>query len=765
MGQSSDRALPGGFIALICVVALLVIVAVWSRLSAPDVEAVTTTLDFTPASTTSLPSLSTTTTPTPDAELPADPLSSEAPGWSRLDPGFLGARTDFVVLPADDRVVVWGGIATSSGDEAFGQYYRFGGWSNMAPSPVEAGRDPVTVWADDEMFVYSGAAAAWNPDSNTWRNLAYPATGTSAIAGHPVAGVWTDDEVILIGNETHPPTTQSRLFAVTYGSDLGCCRVLDDPPDSLAYGQAFWTGDEVILIGGLVNDLGGANSEVEVLSPVRLSTLDVDSGSWTTHDTPDWLEPSRIEAIWTGESLMVVDRNLSAGRWTREDGWEQLPGLPIAGGNCEAKLANTGTDVYVSFCDRMAAWSEVSNRWTQIVMPQPGTGFPELGCEFIADPTVFDRVAAWCSDGFETSFWTLDTASFEAGRWSTQSLTDGSSPWELLPNPAADNLPGTTLVASDSELLWFGGHGVSKESYGGWGYDHRAAVLHRIPYAPYPGRFGQAAVWTDSEMIIFRGPTTAWNPIEQTWRVVADAAPAPLLVENGVVWTGSEVVFIGRATRTFNGGTALDPTTDQWRDLPTSPLASWSDSGIAWSGERIYVLDAWKPTGTDGTKGEQRLLSYDPESNAWELLPAIPQQLNISSAATGWVNGEFIAVGANWVDFDRSGPLESAPFIAGAAYSPDTGRWREIALPRQPTLMVPGIDRSLTAVAHGDRLAVIFPALDFDLDAAIGFYDPRRNTWEYIEGAPSPSADASLVSGFRVLAYLAEGGTALLHTP
>jgi hypothetical protein len=118
---------------------------------------------------------------------------------------------------------------------------------------------------------------------------------------------------------------------------------------------------------------------------------------------------------------------------------------------------------------------------------------------------------------------------------------------------------------------------------------------------PLSARSATAAAWTGDEFLIWGGRTSdacclpsdsepflddgaAYDPVERTWRRLADApieARAPLSV-----WTGQELIVWGSTDRNlrYRDGAAYDPATDTWRRIADGPI-DLTDAVALWSGE------------------------------------------------------------------------------------------------------------------------------------------------------------------------------------
>lgn len=739
------------------VVAVFVVIIVIARGNAADPNVTATALDFTSGTSVTLATTTSSTTTTTTKEPPPDTSSgtvrteSFAAGWQGLHPNNLAERRGFTAVGAGDRMVVWGGVGPiGTSDLSDGASYLAGRWTPIAPSRIVAGIDPVTVWTGSELFVFSTTSAAWNPSTKTWRELAFPPTGQVS-SGHPIAGVWMGDELLLIGYRLDPPNIEDNLFLASYGPALQCCKSYPDPPFSLTYGEAFWTGDEMLLIGALLDPDGNPMTDDGL---GRMAGFDPTTETWTEYGAPPLTsrgltDRGRISAAWTGAKLIAFHAGGTAAEWTKDAGWRSLPEPPMLGDHCRPRTAAVGDDVFAMVCGQAAVWSEAAQRWYSIRGPDTVAWSSTL-CIPVVDTTASHIVQVWCSLDPNNAFWRIDLSKVEATRYSESAIL---SQWELLPNPAATRLDSTAMVWSGEELLYFSGHGVEVEELRGWGYDPETNTMHGIPDAPNPGRTGQVALWTGDEMLIQRGPTTLWNPITLEWRT-ADRSPA-LNASPFTIWTGEEAIFYGSRTEPSNIGAAYDPDTDTWRTIPIGPAAvAVGVQVMVWSGEEVYVLG-----NRFGGSRFQSGARYNPETDQWRPLPRLLEEYALSGSVGGFVDGEFIVVGVN------GNPLEiqGAPVTVSLGYSPKTDTWRTIAPIRQPTAESDALEGSMAAVAHGEELAVYLPGAYYGDATSIAFYRPSTDTWRYVDGAPASAWGPPMMSGDTFVAYLTSEGTVLLH--
>ncbi len=202
---------------------------------------------------------------------------------------------------------------------------------------------------------------------------------------------------------------------------------------------------------------------------------------------------------------------------------------------------------------------------------------------------------------------------------------------EWLPMPAAP-LGARSQAASvwtGSELLVWGGADYRTDyPYDGYAdgavFDPATDRWRMLPPAPIDGR-QPLAVWTGEEMIVWgstdreqrRVDGAAYDPEADTWRPIADA---PIeLTDATASWSGEEMIVFGAALHGGNRaesrtaiGAAYDPSTDTWRQIADSELATNANTSVWWNGKLLafdYGLDS---------------ATYDPATDRWNPTGRVP---------------------------------------------------------------------------------------------------------------------------------------------
>ena len=226
-----------------------------------------------------------------------------ADSWRMLPSSGLSSRLGEVVVWTGHELIVWGGRSpgtTTSGipGDVLADGARLdpvtGVWRRLAAAPVPGRSGAGAVWSGKEVLFWGGVAnfdpdpnveatylgqgAAYNPDTNSWRAL--PASPLRAKAGP--ATVWTGRFFLVIGG-----TGAGRTFPIPGPGSAAYDPATDtwvalpsapSYPDSAVYpppiqadqrsgATAFWTGNEVIVLGGHGQYLQAANGDGLIWKP------------------------------------------------------------------------------------------------------------------------------------------------------------------------------------------------------------------------------------------------------------------------------------------------------------------------------------------------------------------------------------------------------------------------------------------------------------------------------------------------------------------
>lgn len=315
------------------------------------------------SSTSTEPVLPTTTNPVTTSSVPTEFAAIRSViglGWESIEiPNSLVAPCHRAMVGTSTELIFWGGDRVScdyefpTGDPGMAYNPDTGIWRQLPESPLEPVVAPTGVWTGSEVVICCGMttsrqAAAYDPQEDTWRSLAEP-----PLSGPFPKSVWSGTEMVVVtqhGAAAYNPTTDSwrsfprtperlgRTNAIVWtGSEIvvwpvfpdgdplrrvekgmafdptaGTWRVLPDPPAWPSWLDMVFTGDSLIIWGGLPAHFVGSERAVG-------SRLDLETNTWTA--LPEALpEPRGCECnlgsqtlTWTGEFVLVSPGMFSTG--------------------------------------------------------------------------------------------------------------------------------------------------------------------------------------------------------------------------------------------------------------------------------------------------------------------------------------------------------------------------------------------------------------------------------------------------------------------
>ncbi|WP_457672971.1 Kelch repeat-containing protein [Thiolapillus sp.] len=262
------------------------------------------------------------------------------------------------------------------------------------------------------------------------------------------------------------------------------------------------------------------------------------------------------------------------------------------------------------------------------------------------------------------------------------------------------------------------------------------------------------AIWTGSEMIIWRGRTpdnmedvyggSRYNPVTDSWTSIS-LQGAPLSKEKySIAWTGKEMFVWGHDFSGAGGG-RYDPVTNSWKDvsLTNAPVGIWNGSSAVWTGDDVLV---WG-TDRDGVGVGGR---YDPDLDAWERIDAMGAPGIRDGYTVVWTGSEMIVWGGEGLDWD--------PSNTGGRYDPDTDTWKTVS-----NINAPEARMNHTAVWTGREMLIWGGEGNSapDLNTG-GRYDPVTDSWQPIQLAGAPSRrtrHTSVWTGERMLVWGGQEGS------
>lgn len=180
-----------------------------------------------------------------------------------------------------------------------------GSWATMADAPIEGRFQHLAVAMDDQVLVTSGYATAeadlpadaavYDTVAGTWRTVPDPPLFPGS-----AEGVWTGREAIVIsaeGAEEDGPTPGSARRAAAFDPATDTWRELATPPPGViatAVTGSVWTGSEMVVVTSTWDDA----SEVLVYDP--------EADTWREAAAPTTPIPGFTGVVWTGSEVAVV---------------------------------------------------------------------------------------------------------------------------------------------------------------------------------------------------------------------------------------------------------------------------------------------------------------------------------------------------------------------------------------------------------------------------------------------------------------------------
>jgi N-acetylneuraminic acid mutarotase len=302
------------------------------------------------------------------------------------------------------------------------------------------------------------------------------------------------------------------------------------------------------------------------------------------------------------------------------------------------------------------------------------------------------------------------------------------------------NAPGgrdsATAVWTGSEMIVWGGGDDGPPGFNTGGrYDPSTDSWAATSTTNAPeGRFyGQTAVWTGSEMIVWGGLTTCnqgcyaitggrYSPGTDSWIATSTTnAPEPRYTHTAV-WSGSEMIVWGGYGNTgvLNTGARYNPSTNSWTATSTTnaPDPRFYHTAV-WSGSEMIVWGG-QVNNTFLNSGSR----YNPSNDSWTATSIITAPSGRRHHTAVWTGSEMIVWGGG----------AFSEFNTGGRYHPDTDSW----IPTN-TANAPIARDSHTAVWTGTEM-IVWGGLDpHVLLGTGGRYNPSNDTWRATSTTNAPT--------------------------
>jgi hypothetical protein len=280
-----------------------------------------------------------------------------------------------------------------------------------------------------------------------------------------------------------------------------------------------------------------------------------------------------------------------------------------------------------------------------------------------------------------------------------------------------------------------------------------------IDSPPTPAPFSDVSAGTAAELI-----GDHWSQLP--------AAPIAHREAGVIAWTGTLLLVWGGASdgrsdaTLYADGASYDPATKQWIKLPAAPISARTQMGWVWTGSSLVVFGGYGSVDSNGTVATLADGAiYTPSTNSWRKLPAAPLTPRFNPELV-WTGKEVLVIGGDPADETGDGP----GYAAGeAAYDPSSNRWRK--LPAMPSTAGHEV-RHLRAIVtdRGIYVGQLWQHVTTDgnttdIGAGVDFvvYDPANNTWTKREtsaatsGDQPPGLDGVTVAGDQLLVLPGQG--------
>jgi hypothetical protein len=544
-----------------------------------------------------------------------------------------------------------------------------------------------------------GEGQVFDADSNTWAELP-PAPI------QPDLAVWAGTEIIALQGVDR---SGGGTAAAAYDPGTSLWHVLASPPIEFDVGSVTWSGREVIVVSGLLEQ-----HDRPTPAAVDAMAFEPSTGMWRTLPGTE-LYPESFASVWADGSLIAWDYYM---RWRSlgldGNAWSVAGKIPLEASECYVSGAAVGSAVFAWNCGTASLFQD--GVWTKV------RGGPVE--ETISSPTSQGEIKLWrfadlipagdvlvlpmtgitlapsgepCygCPGSPESLWVYRPPS-------AMSSSNESPSGPLWPGigEGLTELPAPPRLLVSSVEVWTGRGLVlwgGNERFGdpphfneGYIFDARTLSWREIAPSPLAGRSWAAGQWTGTEVVIWGGADghaaddgvmrdgAAYDPTTDTWRSIAQAPISTPILDSA--WTGTEMLVFGEGA-----SAAYDPVADAWRTIPDPPV-DLSQAHAVWTGREAVLFGAYLSSSNNASRTETAVgAAYDPSSMSWRSLPA--SDLDPQATTTVWDGAHVVAL----------------DYLLGASLFDPYGAQTWTRLPRTPFNACEGYPQA--AASHGVVLA------------------------------------------------------------
>ena len=343
------------------------------------------------------------------------------------------------------------------------------------------------------------------------------------------------------------------------------------------------SGQSAVPSGGMIISTNASDATLVAAGYVKLGQLVLESDAWVQRNTPP-VSSGRgyFNAVWTGTEMIFwsgFNKNTEPNDGARynpaTDTWRPVTttGAPNARSSFSAVWSGTEMLIWGGYPDKAqgARYNPASDSWRLMATTGQPSGRAEPGMVWTGS-----RMIIW--GGFNPN-----TSAFGDGA-QYDPATDTWHPISTAGAPSPRH--AHTVLWTGTEMLVWGGRPGAWElnvCYGdGARYNPVTDTWSAISKDGAPSsRFGQAGVWTGSEMLVWSGGNNyvgyfndggRYNPANNTWRpITSTGAPQGrgFFQMTCGVWTGSQLIVWGGSIDSYvvNSGGCYDPVSDEWIDI------------------------------------------------------------------------------------------------------------------------------------------------------------------------------------------------------
>jgi N-acetylneuraminic acid mutarotase len=522
--------------------------------------------------------------------------------------------------------------------------------TNMANAPsgrvfhtaISTGTEMI-VWGGTDSVSYFNTGGRYNPNTDTWTatSTTNPPTNRELHTA-----VWTGSEMIVWGGDNGPFGYLNTGGKYNPNADTWTPTSTTNTPGARNWHTSVWTGTEMIVWGGI--DVNNTLNTGGKYNP--------NTNSWTTTSMAN--APARRAyhtAVWTGNEMIVwggtgPTYSNTGGRYNPStDSW--APTADTIQERWGHSAVWTGNEMIVwgggfGFFDTGGRYSPGTDTWTATSTANAPTGRDSHTAIWTGDEMI-----VWGGRNYNLMYLrTGGRYNPQADSWTTTSITD-----------APIGRGNHTAVWTGSQMVVWGGYFFSGGDHyldtgGRYDPDTDSWTATSTTNAP-AGRAFDTAVWTGNEMIVWGGYFDVANqgrvflntggrydPGTDTWTSTSVInAPSERAV-HAAVWTDSEMIVWGGATMggVLNTGGRYDPSTDTWTSvsLANAPDSRSYDTAV-WTGSEIIVWGGFDASGGHLNTGGR----YDPGADSWTSTSIINAPVGRGYHTVVWTGSEMIVWG------------------------------------------------------------------------------------------------------------------------